>query len=123
VQRLYATFPDGQPGAALLLLRVAVAGVLVFHGSACWPTQPAFWSTLICGIVALLLVIGLFTPFVALGGAAVAAAALYHGTDLITGAFVAIVMAALGMLGAGAYSLDARLYGRREVVVPTRRDE
>jgi len=29
-------------------------------------------------------------------------------------------MAALGLLGAGAYSLDALMYGRREVVVPTR---
>jgi hypothetical protein len=124
VQRLFATFPDGQPGAALLLLRLSLAGVLAFHGSAYWLAQPPFWSTLICSGVGILLAIGLFTPFVAIGGAAVGAIALFlcQSCDLIAGAFVVIVMAALGMLGAGAYSIDARMYGRREVVVPTRND-
>jgi uncharacterized membrane protein YphA (DoxX/SURF4 family) len=124
VQRLFATFPDGQPGAALLLLRLSLAGVLAFHGSAYWPAQPPFWSTVISSGVGILLAIGLFTPFAAIGGAAVGVIVLFlcRGCDPLTGAFVVIVMAALGMLGAGAYSLDARMYGRREVVVPTRHE-
>ena len=75
-------------------------------------------------IRSVLLAIGFFTPFAAIGGAAVGAIALFlcASCDPIAGAFVVIVMAALGMLGAGAYSLDARMYGRREVVVPTRND-
>ncbi len=69
--------------------------------------------------------IGLYTPFTAFFGAAAGIAALFicKGCDLVAGGFVLLVMVALGMLGAGAYSLDARMYGRREVVVPARRDE
>jgi hypothetical protein len=116
VQRLFATFPDGQPGAALLLMRLSLAGILAFDGSALW--------TAICGCIGLLLVIGLYTPFTAIAGAVIGALSLVLciSCDRLTGAFVLVVMVALGMLGAGAYSLDARIYGRREVVVPTRHD-
>jgi hypothetical protein len=125
VQRLFATFPDGQPGAALLLLRLSLAGTLVFHGAAYWQGPPAFWVTLIFGGVALFMAIGLYTPFTAIFGAAAGTVALFlcKGCDLVAGGFVLLVMVALGMLGAGAYSLDARMYGRREVVVPAKRDE
>ncbi len=125
VQRLFATFPDGQPGAALLLLRLSLAAILAFHSSAYWQGPPAVWVTLICGGVGALLAIGLFTPFVAIVGAIIGALALFlcKGGDSVAGGFVLVVMVALGMLGAGAYSLDARMYGRREVVVPSRHGE
>jgi hypothetical protein len=125
VQRLFATFPDGQPGAALLLLRLSLAGVLAFHGTAYWQSLPGVWVTLVCCGVALLLAAGLYTPFTAITGALVGAVALLFckTTDPVGGGFVLAVLAALGMLGAGAYSVDARIYGRREVVVPSRRDQ
>jgi hypothetical protein len=125
VQRLFATFPDGQPGAALLLLRLSLAGILAFHSAAIWQGPPAVWETLICAGVGALLAIGLFTPFVAITGAIVGALSLFlwNGGDVVAGGFVLVVMVALGMLGAGAYSVDARMYGRREVVVPTRHAE
>ena len=121
MQRLFATFPDGQPGAALLLLRLSLAGILAFHGSAFWQGPPAVGVTLICGAIGALLAIGLFTPFVAIAGAIGGALALFfcNGGDSVAACFLLVVMVALGMLGAGAYSLDARMYGRREVVVPT----
>jgi hypothetical protein len=125
VQRLFATFPDGQPGAALLLLRLSLAGVLAFHGAVYWQGLPAFWVTLICGGVGLFLAIGLYTPFAAIFGAAAGTLALFFfkGDDPVAAVFVLLAMVALGMLGAGAYSLDARMYGRREVVVPARHDQ
>ena len=125
MQRLFATFPDGQPGAALLLLRLSLAGVLALHGAAYWQGPPAFWVTLICGGVGLFLAIGLYTPFAAIIGAAAGTLALFFfkGDDSVAAVFVLVVMVALGMLGAGAYSLDARMYGRREVVVPARHDQ
>ncbi len=124
MQRLFATFPDGQPGAALLILRLSVGGILAFHGTAYWQDLPALWVTMFCSGIGILLAIGLFTPFTTMLGAAVGVVALFFckGGDPVAGSFVLAVMAALGLLGAGAYSLDARLYGRREVVVPSRHD-
>jgi uncharacterized membrane protein YphA (DoxX/SURF4 family) len=119
VQRLFATFPDGQPGAALLILRLSLAGILAFHSATYWQGSPPFWVSAACDCIGLLLALGLFTPFAAIASAIVGAAALLfcRSFDPVAGAFVLAVMAALGMLGAGAYSLDARIYGRREVVV------
>lgn len=124
MQRLFATFPDGQPGAALLLLRLSLAGVLVFHGSAYWQGPLPIWTNIICCGVGTLLAIGLFTPFAAIAGVIVGAVGLFlcKCSDPVAAGFVLAVTAALGMLGAGAYSLDARMYGRREVVVPARHD-
>jgi uncharacterized membrane protein YphA (DoxX/SURF4 family) len=35
-----------------------------------------------------------------------------------TGAFATVIAASLVCLGPGAFSLDGRLYGRREIVIP-----
>ena len=108
----------------MFLLRVSLAGLLVFHGSACWQGPPSVWVILACGGIGLLLAIGLYTPFTAIAAAVIGAVAMFLGKscDPVTGGFVLVVMVALGMLGAGAYSLDAHFYGRREVVVPTRHE-
>ena len=108
----------------MLLMRLSLAGVLAFHGSSFWQGPWALWVTATCGCIGLLLAIGLYTPFTAIAGAIIGAVGWFLCTscDRVTGAFVLVVMVALGMLGAGAYSLDARIYGRREVVVPTRHD-
>jgi hypothetical protein len=102
-----------------------LAAILVFHGSTDWAAPASYWLTPIFCAIGILLAAGLFTPFAAIAGVVVGAAALglCKCDDPITGAFLVVVTAAAGMLGAGAYSLDARIYGRREVVVPTRRDE
>lgn len=108
----------------MLLMRLSLAGILAFHGSAFWQNPATNWVTAICACIGLLLAIGLYTPFTTIAGAVAGALGLLLCTscDRVTGAFLLVVMVALGMMGAGAYSLDARIYGRREVIVHTRHD-
>ena len=76
-------------------------------------------------VIVVCLAIGLLTPYLslvvclyALGNRVGAADRLY---EMIL-ASVTLTSAALALLGPGAYSVDARLFGRRLVVVPPRKD-
>lgn len=78
----------------------------------------------------LLLQTGFLTPVVSglLGASSLVAGALLLGVandGQYVSAFirlqVAAVCAALCLLGPGAYSLDARLFGRREIIIPESR--
>jgi len=69
---------------------------------------------------AILLLIGLWTP---LAGALIAVAelglAFLHPTDPWMYVRVATVAAALAMLGPGGCSLDAHLFGRKQIEIPS----
>ena len=74
--------------------------------------------------------LGLLTPGAAAGVAAstlaiavtsATPAATGPATDWSTPAFVAVDALALAMLGPGAYSIDAWLFGRREILVSDHR--
>jgi hypothetical protein len=115
-------FPQGGPGVALLLLRVAVALTLVastIHHS-------GLFSLLFAGglLVSLALIIGYLTPLMSVVAGAFSVANLLFISEARALIFVLTILdaAALAILGPGAYSLDSRLYGRRVTVVPPRRD-
>jgi uncharacterized membrane protein YphA (DoxX/SURF4 family) len=132
LQRLFSTFPGGRPGAALLLLRVtvgvtsAVEGVLYLTSGSKW----AFDVLLPCVLLVLggaFLLIGLATPFASalVGLAGIGIAVLWvpapHG-DLFDGKLgflpMIAVVGAIALLGPGAFSIDAYLFGRHEIVIP-----
>ena len=132
MQRLFSTFPDGWPGIGLLLLRLGAAVVLIVHGAACFrDTRAPTWETWSVGAVAVLtgalILIGLTTPLAgalaALVSAASAASWLPSPTPNALGAGVSgglliVVTAAIALLGPGAISIDAALFGRREITIP-----
>jgi len=121
VQRLFSTFPGGLPGAGLVLLRAAVAIPLVYAGLlTVASSSPAILEVVTAG-AAMLLLMGLWTP---LAGTLIAVTevglAVLHPDQPWTYVHFATMGAALAMLGPGGCSLDARLFGRKQIEIPRR---
>ena len=122
MQRLFSTFADGWPGGGILLLRVLAGVALLDRGLASVAAQEHTVSSAvqIVGAAAGLLILGgLWTPVV--GTLAAILEAWIGFTQPGTHAF-AILLAGLGislaMIGPGAWSIDARLYGRKQILPP-----
>ena len=66
------------------------------------------------------LLVGFMTPIVAIVmGLAVAALVLFSKFDTSQSALIVIVLTvAIALLGPGAFSIDARMFGRREILIP-----
>jgi uncharacterized membrane protein YphA (DoxX/SURF4 family) len=122
MQRLYSMFPSGAPGVGLLLLRLVIAGSLQFDsaGYLTMPVQPALFAGLL--VVSVALVVGVLTPWFALAAVSIEAARLLSGAASAATVTWLCPFGAVGLalLGPGAYSLDARLFGRRRVLVDSR---
>jgi putative oxidoreductase len=122
LQRLFSTFPEGWPGTGLVFLRAVMAIPLVQISAGPFVSvEPLSLSLqLLTAACSALLIIGLWTP---IAGAFMALCEL--SLLLFTsGASMNIVLAALGaalaMLGPGAWSVDARLFGRKRIRIPHR---
>jgi putative oxidoreductase len=129
VQRLFSTFPDGWPGVGLLVLRIATGCVAVAQG---WmhlaqATNPTFATWAIGGLPiasGAAVLIGFLTPCTGLLLCAtiplfwfpVRSEALFF--DRTAAVLIMADAAALALLGPGAFSIDARLFGRREILIP-----
>jgi len=130
LQRLYSTFPGGWPGFALLLLRGAIGVTLIIQGAGCLLAQDSgigAWGCLLMLVTGVALLLGFLSP---IGGALAAFGAvgmmflfplpgrwnLFSNTPL--GIDFLIMAIASALLGPGAFSLDAFLFGRRKVIIP-----
>jgi uncharacterized membrane protein YphA (DoxX/SURF4 family) len=122
VQRLFSTFPNGWPGVGLLLVRLCLGTALVYVGVFALLSRAAGAITsgenLIAIAGGILLLIGLWTPLA--GGLAaleeMARALLPYSPAreaVWIHAFLAVLSASVAMLGPGAWSIDARLFGRQ----------
>jgi uncharacterized membrane protein YphA (DoxX/SURF4 family) len=69
--------------------------------------------------IGLLLIAGLWTP---LAGTLLAALAVWtaflHSENLLIYILIGSVGAALAMIGPGAWSVDARMFGRKQIFAP-----
>jgi hypothetical protein len=110
-------FPSGMAGAGLLILRFCSAAVLLVDCPAHPFEGKSIWLVLLLVIMSGTLCIGLFTPYLAAIGCLVELTAAWQADAQV--AFHCIVaalnIAVVGMLGPGAYSLDARLFGRKVI--------
>jgi uncharacterized membrane protein YphA (DoxX/SURF4 family) len=123
LQRLFSTFPDGLPGTGLLLLRLVTGFVLIHHGligSSAYQLEPATREWVMVG-AGTFLIIGLWTPMM---GVLVAIIELWiaisRPSDLCIPLLLGTLGAGLAMLGPGAWSIDARLFGRKRIEIGNR---
>jgi uncharacterized membrane protein YphA (DoxX/SURF4 family) len=132
LHRLFSAFPAGLPGTGLLLLRVVVVAALVGHGILCLLSSDRMTLLVLVSAALLLLsgvglLIGFLTPVLSLlaGLECLAIACSWFPFQLMSTfesklalAPVIAISAAIALLGPGAFSLDARLFGWKEIVIP-----
>jgi len=117
MQRLFSTFPNSWPGGGLLILRIAaaVATILCAFGA---PLQDLSGKVfqVIASTTGALLLIGLWTP---VAGLLQVCVELTGGFGYHTLGLSPFLLSALGltlsMTGPGAWSVDARLFGRKQI--------
>ena len=119
MRRLFSNFAHGPPGAGLLLMRIVAGSALIAQAVSPLlglPLGPTVLQAVTIGL-GILLALGLWTPLV---GTLVAIDSLWH--VLVSGhpwrwSMLATLGAALALIGPGAWSIDARLFGWRRVEV------
>jgi len=132
LQRIFSTFPTGWPGVGLLGLRTATGTLSAAQGillALHWNELTPLMLILTVGylVIGALFVAGYLTPVAAgtypviLVGVSVLGSNGLGGdmsaSNVTTGLTVLVSLSIL-CLGPGAFSVDARLFGRREIIIP-----
>jgi putative oxidoreductase len=119
LQRLFSNFAHGWPGSGLLLLRMLTSVALIHYGIVDLREAHQFASMapqIIAAGAGVLLLVGLWTP---VAGALVAIAEVWIAFSRAGDLWIPIILATLGatlaMVGPGAWSIDARLFGRKHI--------
>jgi putative oxidoreductase len=126
LQRLFSTFAGGSPGVGLLLLRLLTAAAFIYFGIDSVRAAPPLTIVVLESIgvgAGLLILVGLWTP--AAGALAVivklwiACSRFYsHSGNPWFPIVQAVLGAVVALVGPGAWSIDARLFGRKHIDFP-----
>jgi uncharacterized membrane protein YphA (DoxX/SURF4 family) len=116
----------------LLLLRATVGFAAVIQGGAFFANRDsasveAWVAGFLMALSGILVLIGFLTPaastLVALGTLAIACSwgpmsDINQSRGPLPAILVTVISAAMVLLGPGAFSVDSRLFGRREIIIP-----
>jgi hypothetical protein len=116
-------FPTGAAGVGLLLLRVSIAITLVADATVHWTLANSLVVLVAVFLTTTFLCLGFLTPYCSVLYCALELATLWaggrrNGIHLLLSIATGV---AVSMLGPGAYSLDARIFGRRLLSVSSRK--
>jgi uncharacterized membrane protein YphA (DoxX/SURF4 family) len=135
--RFFHHFPSGFAGTGLLMLRLALAGSLVADGAQLVTGARALGSgsdgpalvaflLLVCAALLCTGFLSDLVPFAVICMQAITIGMRFwtigmlmtHAAVMQTLMLELALALALAMTGPGAYSIDARLFGRQEIVIP-----
>jgi putative oxidoreductase len=127
VRRLFSSFARGWPGVGLLLLRVAAGSSLIAHAILVLGNTSTFrtgFFQLFIATAGLLLIAGLWTPVVATVMVLLELWRIIsrHG-DPASDILLCVLALAIALLGPGAWSVDARLFGWKRIEIDTRKNK
>jgi hypothetical protein len=122
--RAFLVFPTGSVGIALAAFRIGVGAlfltsVLPFRGMLI-----SGWGKVTLIFIAVFVLLGALTPYLYFVCSIVEVTKLVSLTGMKAfqlGALI-LITASLAIVGPGAYSLDAVLFGQRRVIVPGKHD-
>jgi uncharacterized membrane protein YphA (DoxX/SURF4 family) len=113
------SFPRGRAGCGLLLLRVTLAALVMMITCHELFSSHAGLLSFVTAALALFIAIGLFTPVSSsmVGVLMVILHFLFHDVTALTLGTIVSLLISLSLTGAGAYSLDAIMFGRRRITI------
>jgi hypothetical protein len=116
MQHLFSMFPGRSAGIALLVLRVSLMLAIFLAATPIIALHP--WMRYVAIVIAFLICIGFATPICAAlcFVFAVYLMVVVHDISVTCSGFTAGVAMAVALLGPGAFSADAVLFGRRRMV-------
>jgi len=126
MRRLFSTFAHGPPGVGLLLMRLSAGMAMGLQGILDLLARPPPGAVLFQVVsvgLGILLLAGLWTPVAGTLVAAVALWNLFSSGHPWRWIMLATLGAALALIGPGAWSIDARLFGWRRLEIRDRKSQ